>query len=86
LPERRIKPRRSNPSPTNLRPQNRRAEWLAFRFCSFYFAAGALWKTLLFTERFMESSVMPPKLCLGEKDSRGSHLGKWPPVNVPHSQ
>ena len=39
LPERRIKTKRSNPSPTNLRPQNRRAEWLAIRFCSFYFAA-----------------------------------------------
>jgi hypothetical protein len=40
---RRTKTRRSNPSPTNLRPQNRRAEWLAFRFCSFYFAADGLW-------------------------------------------
>ena len=30
---------KQNPSPTNLRPQNRRAEWLAFRFCSFYFDA-----------------------------------------------
>jgi hypothetical protein len=39
FPEKRRKTRRSNPSPTNLRPQNRRAEWLAFRFCSFYFAA-----------------------------------------------
>jgi hypothetical protein len=35
LPEKRIKTRRSNPSATNLRPQNRRAEWLAFRFYSF---------------------------------------------------
>jgi hypothetical protein len=35
LPEKRTKPRRSNPSPTNLRPQNRLAEWLAFRFCLF---------------------------------------------------
>jgi DNA replication protein DnaC len=35
LLEKRIKTRRANPSPTNLRPQNRRAEWLAFRFCSF---------------------------------------------------
>jgi hypothetical protein len=45
LPERRIKIRRANPSPTNLYPQNRRAEWLAIRFCSFYLAAGGLWKT-----------------------------------------
>jgi len=45
-PEKRTKPERSNPSPTtqavpeasprrDLRPQNRRAERLAFRFCSF---------------------------------------------------
>jgi DNA replication protein DnaC len=40
LPERRTKTKGANPSPTNLRPQNRRAKWLAFRFCSFYFAAG----------------------------------------------
>src|SRR5271155_565269 len=45
VPEKRIKPKRPNPSPTNLRPQNRRAEWLAFRFCSFYFAADRLWTT-----------------------------------------
>jgi hypothetical protein len=30
------KAKRPNPSPTKLWPQNRRAEWLAFRFCSFY--------------------------------------------------
>jgi hypothetical protein len=42
LPGRRTKTRKSNPSPTNLRPQNRRAEWFAFRFCSFYFAADGL--------------------------------------------
>jgi hypothetical protein len=48
LPEKRTKIRRPNPSPTNLRAQNRRAEWLAFRFCSFYFAADALWTTLDF--------------------------------------
>ena len=39
LLEKRIKTRKANPSPTNLRPQKRRAKWLAFRFCSFYFAA-----------------------------------------------
>jgi len=32
----------------NLRPQNRRAEWLAFRFCSFYLATDDLWKTFDF--------------------------------------
>src|SRR5271154_5270375 len=48
LPGRRTKTRRPNPSPTNLRPQNRRAEWLAFRFCSFYFAVLRLWKSLVF--------------------------------------
>jgi hypothetical protein len=30
------------------RLQNRRAEWLAFRFFSFYFAADRLWRTLDF--------------------------------------
>jgi hypothetical protein len=29
----------AQPSPTNLRPQSRRTEWLAFLFGSFYFAA-----------------------------------------------
>jgi hypothetical protein len=38
LPEKRTKTGKANPSPTNLRPQNRRAEWLAIRFCSFNFA------------------------------------------------
>ena len=47
----RTKTKRSNPSPTNLRPQNRRAEWLAFRFCSFYLAAGRLWKTFDFHQK-----------------------------------
>jgi hypothetical protein len=28
--------------------QNRRAEWLAFRFCSLFFAAYGLWKMLDF--------------------------------------
>jgi len=46
LQERRIKRRRSKRSPTNLRPQNRRAEWLAIRFCSFYFVAYSL-RTML---------------------------------------
>jgi hypothetical protein len=40
--------RRPNPSPTNLRPQNRRAELLAFRFCLFYAAIDGLSKTLDF--------------------------------------
>jgi hypothetical protein len=35
--------------------QNRRAEWLAFRFCSFYFAADRLWKTLGF---YQESAIL----------------------------
>lgn len=39
LPVKRTKTRRANPSPTNLQPRNRRAEWLAFWFCSFYFAS-----------------------------------------------
>jgi hypothetical protein len=57
LPEKKIKAERSNPSSTNLRPQNRRAEWLAIRFCSFYFAADELWKTLVFhRESATESS------------------------------
>jgi hypothetical protein len=29
FPEKRTKTRKANPSPANLRPQNRRAEWLA---------------------------------------------------------
>jgi hypothetical protein len=37
------KNKKTNPSPTNLRPQNRRDEWLAFRFCSFYLVANTLW-------------------------------------------
>ena len=45
LPARKTKTKRPNPSPTDLRPQNRRAEWLAFRFCSFYFAANACGKS-----------------------------------------
>jgi hypothetical protein len=52
-----IKIKTTNPSPTNLRPQNRRAEWLAFRFCSFYFAADDLWKTLDFRG---ESAILTP--------------------------
>jgi hypothetical protein len=35
----------------NLRPQNQRAEWLAFRFCSFYLAAYTLWKMLDFRRK-----------------------------------
>jgi hypothetical protein len=46
LREERVKTERPNPNPTN--PQNRRAEWLAFRFCSFYFAADRLWTALDF--------------------------------------
>src|SRR4051794_30220754 len=46
--EKRAKTRRSNPSPTNLRPQNRRAERLAFRFCSFYLAADDYEKRSIF--------------------------------------
>jgi hypothetical protein len=42
------KNKRPNPRPTNLRPQNRRAEWLAFRLGSFYFAG--LWTTLDFSD------------------------------------
>jgi hypothetical protein len=34
LPAKRIKRRKANPSPANLRSQNRRVEWLAFRFCA----------------------------------------------------
>ena len=48
LPEKRIKTKRPNPSPTNLRPQNRRAEWLAFRLCSFYFTSYACGKRSIF--------------------------------------
>jgi hypothetical protein len=33
---------KANPRPTKFRWQNRRAEWLAFWFCSFYFAAHTL--------------------------------------------
>src|SRR5271163_210939 len=50
-PQKRLKTRRPNPSRTNLRPQNRRAEWLAFRFRSFYFAADGLGKTLDFRHK-----------------------------------
>jgi hypothetical protein len=35
--------------PRNARPQNRRAEGLAFRFCSFYLDAGELRKHSIFT-------------------------------------
>jgi hypothetical protein len=33
---------------SNLRPQNRQAEWLACQFYSSYIAGDALWKTLDF--------------------------------------
>jgi Flp pilus assembly protein TadB len=36
----------TNPSPAEIRPQNRRAEWLAFRFCPFYSAAHAFGQCL----------------------------------------
>ncbi|MDB6063837.1 MAG: hypothetical protein JWR26_45 [Pedosphaera sp.] len=45
----------AKPSQTNLWPQNRRAEWLAIRFCSFYFAAQGLWKSLDFDR---ESAIL----------------------------
>jgi len=42
------KSKKTKSKSTNLRPQNRQAEWLTFRFCSFYLAADGLWKTLVF--------------------------------------
>src|SRR5579863_5520167 len=43
IAEKRIKTKKANPSPTNLRPQNRRAKWSAFRFCMIYVAVRGLW-------------------------------------------
>src|SRR5580658_2532538 len=48
--ERRTKTRRPNPSPTNLRPQNRRAEWLAIGSARFTSLPNDYGKRSIFTE------------------------------------
>jgi hypothetical protein len=40
----------------------KRAEWLAFRFCSFYFAACRLWKTRDFRNELGLLITLPKEL------------------------
>jgi Fe-S oxidoreductase len=57
LPEKRTKTKRPNPSPTNLRPQNRRAEWLASGSARFTLLLYDYGKRSIFAQWFVPQLV-----------------------------